>query len=149
MLTLDKKLFSAIDVLISISFKPSVSPVCSKNISEETGIGLRVVEQILQALVKAKILKGVRGATGGYLLAKERRKINLQEVLNAIKTLKHNGSSNAPYSKGSHNAIIDLQQNLSEAVNELLLNITLDDLYNKALNYKNETGSKMKSDFVI
>jgi len=41
----------------------------------------RHLETLLQGLVHAKILKGVRGPRGGYELARERRRISVGEIV--------------------------------------------------------------------
>ena len=40
--------------------------------------------QVLQQLVRARVLSGVRGPRGGYRLAKERRRISVGEIIRAI-----------------------------------------------------------------
>ena len=42
------------------------------------------LEQVLQQLVRADILRGVRGPRGGYRLARERRRISLGEVVRVL-----------------------------------------------------------------
>jgi DNA-binding IscR family transcriptional regulator len=41
---------------------------------------------VLQALVREGILKGVRGPRGGYELARERRRITVDDILKAAST---------------------------------------------------------------
>jgi Rrf2 family protein len=41
----------------------------------------RHLETLLQGLVHANILKGVRGPRGGYVLARERRRITVGEIV--------------------------------------------------------------------
>ena len=46
-----------------------------------TSLPPRHLETLLQALVRAGILKGVRGPRGGYELARERRRITVGEIV--------------------------------------------------------------------
>jgi len=152
--SLDKKLFSTIDIIICIAFTPSLNPASSKAISEKTGLGARVVEQILQILVKADILKAIRGANGGYLLAKERRKINLYEIHLAIEKL-NKSKKDFNLSEISKDVVLDLKKKLWNDTKEILQNTTIEDLYKKAEKNNNsnkssnKTPNKKKTDFVI
>ena len=47
----------------------------------------RHLEQVLQALVRHGILKGIRGPRGGYELARERSRITADEILRAAGTV--------------------------------------------------------------
>ncbi len=47
----------------------------------------RHLETLLQGLVHAKILKGVRGPRGGYELARERRRITVGEIVRTAMSL--------------------------------------------------------------
>src|SRR5579864_5284392 len=47
----------------------------------------RHLETLLQGLVHAKILKGVRGPRGGYELARERRRITVSEIVRTAMSL--------------------------------------------------------------
>ena len=61
MLRLTKKLIFAIDAVVDIAYNASDAPVQSKEIAQRQGIPRRYLEQVLQNLVKAEILRGVRG----------------------------------------------------------------------------------------
>ena len=56
----------------------------AKNISNTTGLGLATVNKILSHLVKAKILKPLRGANGGYFPAKSLKEISIKDIIEAI-----------------------------------------------------------------
>jgi len=51
------------------------------------GVPDRYLEQVMQALVRQGVLKGVRGPRGGYRLAKERRRITAGEVVRIVAEL--------------------------------------------------------------
>tara|TARA_B100000029_G_C17521754_1_gene940174 strand:+ start:390 stop:803 length:414 start_codon:yes stop_codon:yes gene_type:complete len=56
----------------------------AKNISNNTRLGLATVNKILTLLVKAKILKPLRGSNGGYLPAKNFKDISMKDIIEAI-----------------------------------------------------------------
>jgi Rrf2 family protein len=58
--------------------------VILKNISEEEGISIRYLEQIIIPLKINRLVKSIRGAGGGYILAKPPSEITLKEILHAL-----------------------------------------------------------------
>lgn len=56
----------------------------AREISERQKIPLRFLEQILIQLKKAGLVKSVRGAAGGYLLARMPATIRLKDVMEAV-----------------------------------------------------------------
>ncbi len=59
-------------------------PVRVKAIAEAHGIPLRFLVQILLQLKTAGLVASVRGAAGGYQLARQPDKITLADIINAI-----------------------------------------------------------------
>ena len=51
------------------------------------GLPPRHLEPVLQALVRYGILKGVRGPRGGYELARDRGRVNANDILRAAGTV--------------------------------------------------------------
>jgi Rrf2 family protein len=55
-----------------------------KSVSEEEDISIRYLEQIIIPLKIAKLVKSIRGAGGGYTLARDPDKINLCDILHVL-----------------------------------------------------------------
>lgn len=55
-----------------------------KKISEEEGISIRYLEQIIIPLKIARLVKSIRGAGGGYILARDPSNIKLGEIILAL-----------------------------------------------------------------
>ncbi|ACJ00412.1 MULTISPECIES: RrF2 family transcriptional regulator [Rhodospirillales] len=87
MLRLSKKLVFAIETVLDIAYNAGSAPVQSAEITARQGIPKRYLEQVLQALVRAGVLAGVRGPRGGYRLAKERRRITVGEIVRVVRSL--------------------------------------------------------------
>jgi Rrf2 family iron-sulfur cluster assembly transcriptional regulator len=87
MLRLTKKLLFAIEAVLDIAYSGGTLPVQSGDITGRQGIPRRYLEQVLQQLVRAGILDGVRGPKGGYRLARERRRITLGEIVRVVRAL--------------------------------------------------------------
>ncbi|SLN21802.1 RrF2 family transcriptional regulator [Oceanibacterium hippocampi] len=84
MLKLPKKTLFALEAVVDIAYNARPEPVQSKEITRRQGIPQRYLEQVMQQLVRAGILKGVRGPRGGYTLARERRRISVGEILRVV-----------------------------------------------------------------
>lgn len=87
MLRISKKLMFAIETVLDIAYNAGSAPVQSAEITQRQGIPKRYLEQVLQALVRAGVLVGVRGPKGGYRLAKERRRITVAEIVRVVRAL--------------------------------------------------------------
>jgi Rrf2 family transcriptional regulator, iron-sulfur cluster assembly transcription factor len=87
MLRLSKKLLFAIEAVLDIAYNAGTLPVQSGEITRRQGIPRRYLEQVLQQLVRAGVLAGVRGPRGGYRLARERRRISLGEIVRVVRSL--------------------------------------------------------------
>lgn len=58
--------------------------VILKNVAKEEDISIRYLEQIIIPLKIKKLVKSIRGAGGGYTLARKPADINLCEILEAL-----------------------------------------------------------------
>jgi Rrf2 family protein len=58
--------------------------VILKDVSDEEEISIRYLEQIIIPLKINKLVKSIRGAGGGYFLARNPSEIKLSEVLHAL-----------------------------------------------------------------
>lgn len=84
MMHLPRKLFYAIEAVLYVAYNTGLGPVSSKEIADRQGLPPRYLEQLIQKLVRAGILRGVRGPRGGYLLARERRRITLADICDVL-----------------------------------------------------------------
>jgi len=55
-----------------------------KSVSEEEDISIRYLEQIIIPLKIAKLVRSIRGAGGGYTLARDPKTINLCDILHVL-----------------------------------------------------------------
>ena len=87
MLRLSRKAILALEAVVDIACNSRPEPVQSKEIMRRQGVPDRYLEQVMQALVRQGVLKGVRGPRGGYRLAKERRRITAGEIVRIVAEL--------------------------------------------------------------
>jgi len=78
---LSKRSLLAIAAVVDVALHSKSAPVAAKALADRHKLPPRHLETLLQGLVHAKILKGVRGPRGGYVLARERRRISLGEIV--------------------------------------------------------------------
>ncbi len=78
---LSRRSMLAIAAVVDIALHSRTSPVAAKALAARNKLPPRHLETLLQGLVHAKILKGVRGPRGGYELARERRRITAGEIV--------------------------------------------------------------------
>ncbi len=87
MTPLSRKSLFAVAAVLDIAYNGGTRPVQSHEITARQGIPRRYLEQVLQHLVKAGILKGVRGPRGGYRLARERRSVSVGDIVRVVGAL--------------------------------------------------------------
>lgn len=70
--------------LIDLAQYSEETPVSITSISKRQDISERYLEQLMSMLKKAGIVKSIRGANGGYILARDAKEISVGEVLRAL-----------------------------------------------------------------
>lgn len=90
MLKLSRKTLLALEAVLDIAFTPRATPVQAKEITARQGVPQRYLEQVMQQLVRAGILKGVRGPRGGYRLGRERRRITIGDIVRVAESVDDN-----------------------------------------------------------
>ena len=84
MIRLSRKSLLALEAVLDVALHARPDPVQARDITARQGVPQRYLEQVMQALVRAGILRGVRGPRGGYRLARERRRISVREIFEVI-----------------------------------------------------------------
>lgn len=106
-------------------------PVSSKQLAARHDLPPRRLETILQALVRAGILKSVRGPAGGYALARERRRLSVGEIVRVALRAEEEAPDMAPPLLA---AVLDpIIAQAEEGALKRLDDVTLDDLHARAL----------------
>jgi Rrf2 family iron-sulfur cluster assembly transcriptional regulator len=84
---LSRRSVLAIAAVVDVALHSRSAPVAAKALAARHKLPTRHLETLLQGLVHAKILKGVRGPRGGYELARERRRIAVGEIVRIAMSL--------------------------------------------------------------
>ncbi len=134
MVRLSRKTLFAIEAVLDIAYHAGTTPVQSREITRRQGIPRRYLEQALQNLVRSGVLIGVRGPKGGYLLARERRRITVGQVVRVVRAAE-DGEGPLDDAAGSPlglKVVRPLWSELQDDVMRSLDALTIDDLCNRA-----------------
>ena len=70
--------------LLEIAKNSKNGPTNIRDISKKQKMSMTYLEQILHRLKKAGLVKSIRGAKGGYLLAKDGKKITVRDIIKVL-----------------------------------------------------------------
>ena len=121
--------YALLALLELASHYPKDSPLTVSELTASGEIPERYLDQILAVLRRASIVQSVRGAKGGYLLAKEPWQITLLEVFSTLE-----GSGSGQTKKVSESvtiektAVLEIWQEARQASFAVLGKYTLQDL---------------------
>lgn len=148
MFRMSKKLLYAIEAVLDIAYNAGSLPVQSKDITERQGIPRRYLEQVLQQLVRAGILAGVRGPRGGYLLARERRRITVGDITRVVALADSEDASEPPSDLGAR-VVWPMWTGVEAEMMTRLDAITIEDLCLRAnaVGVRSEAAERL--DFII
>jgi Rrf2 family protein len=150
MLKLSRKTMLALEAVIDIAFNARPEPVQAKEITQRQGVPQRYLEQVMQQLVRAGVLKGVRGPRGGYRLARERRRISVGDVVRVAESIDDEAAENAqPRSELGARIVTPLIHTLQEEVMSRLDAISIEDLCQRARSAGVDCGGGTNADFTI
>ena len=147
---LSRRSLLAIAAVVDIALHSRSSPVAAKALASRHKLPPRHLETLLQGLVHAKILKGVRGPRGGYELARERRRISIGEIVRTSVSL----STADPDDIGSRSRLLDqiIDPSVRKAGESFLVNldaITVEQLCEEADKAHILEEEKTVGDFTI
>lgn len=116
------KLTDYATVILSQMAKNPVNMYVTQGLSESTGIAQPTVSKILKLLVRAKVLTSVRGAKGGYFLARAPEEITVASVINALEGPIALTECSVSHVNCGHATGCDIQGNW-DLINQKILNL--------------------------
>ncbi|MFA5119530.1 Rrf2 family transcriptional regulator [Zavarzinia sp.] len=154
MLRLSRKMLFALEAVVDIAYNARPEPVQSKEITRRQGIPQRYLEQVMQQLVHAGVLKGVRGPKGGYRLARERRRITVGEIIRVVGAVEageeeEDGEGGVMTSDLGRKVVQPLWNELHETIMAKLDSITVEDLCRRAETAGVHSEGRERMDFSI
>lgn len=119
-----------LEAVLVIAHHARGKPVRARWLAERHGVPHRYLEQPLQQLVRQGVLKGQRGRSGGYVLARERRRITLGDILRALAQSEKNPHS--AQTELGQTALTPIWKEIADHGLERFDRITLEDLCRNA-----------------
>lgn len=123
----------AVTALLDLALQPAEQTITLAEIAARQSISVAYLEQLFAKLKRQGLVASVRGANGGYYLARPAKSITVLEIIEAVNETvdatrcDHQGNCQ----NGAMCLTHDLWHNLSLHIADYLTNITLDDLINR------------------
>lgn len=149
MMFLSRRSLLALAAVVDIARYARPLPVAAKALAQRLDLPPRHLEPLLQSLVRAGILKGLRGPRGGYELARERRRITAAEILRAISNDPMDGAKEMPGCRLVSQVIGPLLDTAGTAFLAELETLTIDDMCRRAETLGVFSEAESGSDFAI
>lgn len=136
--------------LIDLAQYSEIEPVSINSIAARQGISERYLEQLMTLMKKAGLIKSIRGAGGGYVLAKEMGEISVGDVLRALEgnlqPVECAAFSQEDSCEASGGCVTKyVWQRINESINKTVDEISLKQLVEESKNVKTTHSSdKMK-----
>jgi len=94
-----------IAAVIDVAINARSRPVSAKALAARHKLPPRHLEPVLQALVRDRILRGVRGPNGGYELAREHQRLTAEDILRAAGSVENASEPPLPGSALINNVV--------------------------------------------
>ena len=125
--------------MIDLARYSEVEPVSINSIAARQNISERYLEQLVALLRKAGLVKSIRGATGGYILAKDAAEISVGDILRALEGSLEPVKCAAFYSEegcmASDGCVTKyVWQKINDRINETVNQMMLDELVRESKN---------------
>lgn len=136
--------------LIDLAKYSEIEPVSINSIAVRQGISERYLEQLMTLLKKAGLVRSIRGAGGGYVLAKDAGEISVGDVLRALEG-KLEPVECAAFHEEEGCAAADgcvtkyVWQKINESINQTVDEIRLDTLILESKKLDEELETKPKA----
>ncbi|MBZ9687825.1 Rrf2 family transcriptional regulator [Clostridium estertheticum] len=73
-----------VKAMVDLAINYGEQPISIKSISERQSISEYYLEQLFSSLRRAKLIKSIRGAQGGYILNRAPEEITIYDVINVL-----------------------------------------------------------------
>lgn len=132
--------------MIDLARYSEEEPVSISSVATRQGISERYLEQLVSLLKKAGLVKSIRGASGGYVLARAMNEISVGDILRALEGNLEPVQCAAFYSEDGCSASGGcvtkyVWQKINDSINHTVDEIKLDELVreSKSLNTENDS----------
>lgn len=138
----------SVKALLDLSLQPRSEPTSVKAIGDRQDIPAPYLEKLLIEMRRAGLVQSVRGAKGGYQLARDPRQISLGQILEAVGETQTPLTHHTPDAEQAEDWVtFSLWKRLHQKLKEALYSITLADLYYDARSWQAAQGEE--TSFII
>jgi Rrf2 family iron-sulfur cluster assembly transcriptional regulator len=129
---LSRKGILAIAAVIDVAINARSRPVSAKALAARHRLPPRHLEPVLQALVRAGILRGMRGPHGGYEVAREHRRISADDILRAANSVDDSEDPPLPNSPLVNDVVRPALAEAERVFSTALSRISIEDMAKRA-----------------
>lgn len=126
----------ALRTMIDLTVNETGNPIPLKDIANRQNISLKYMEQIISLLIKAKLVKSVRGNNGGYLLAKPSMQYTAGDILRAAEgdmaPIACIENDHSKCKRADYCSVLPFWLGLNKVINGYLDSVTLSELARQA-----------------
>ncbi|MBD2183979.1 MULTISPECIES: Rrf2 family transcriptional regulator [Oscillatoriophycideae] len=138
----------SVKALLDLSLQPGYGPTSVRAISRRQDIPAPYLEKLLIEMRRAGLVESLRGAQGGYKLARQPAQISLGQILEAVGETIEPLPHRAPDAKLAEDWVtFTVWRQLHQKLKEALYSISLEDLYFDARSWQASLGEE--TSFVV
>ena len=138
----------SVKALLDLSLQPQFGPTSVKAIADRQDLPAPYLEKLLMEMRRAGLVKSLRGATGGYQLARHPAQISLGQILEAVGETIEPLTRSLPDREQAEDWVTDrLWHRLHQKLKESLYSISLEDLYFDARSW--QAYQEEETNFVV
>lgn len=131
--------------LLDLAVNSNGEHVALSNIAERQSISENYLEQVFSSLRKAGIIKSVKGAQGGYILAEKPSNIRVGSILRVLEgdlsVVQDDGNHPQNYYESIQYCLkLKVWDKMSESINNFVDSLTLEDLVQDYKTLNNDIG---------
>lgn len=134
---------------IHLAAHTSAWPIQSREIAQAEHIPEQFLEQVLAALRRAGIIRSIRGASGGYELARAPKSITAGDVIRALSgpiapiACADDDTASDKCERAEMCVVVDLWQKVRTAIVDVLDSATIQDMVDKRMKHDIESSYMM------
>lgn len=120
--------------MLELASRYGEGPIELKEIARKEDISLKYLEQVINPLRAAGLVKSIRGSKGGYSLAKAPSQICLYDVVESLEgalNLVECLHDSKVCQKTSSCVTQDIWKEVSDAISQIFYSVTLEDMVNR------------------
>lgn len=137
-----------VKALLDLSLQPGYGPTSVKAIAHRQDLPAPYLEKLLIEMRRAGLVRSVRGAHGGYQLARKPAQISLGQILEAVgETIEPLPRHEPDATQAEDWVTFTLWHRLHQKLKEALYSISLADLYYDARSWQASQGQE--TSFII